>query len=285
MLPPKMREGEGIPRLFGPSRPEALEDAIRRLPPGPLRPADYQVPGFELFSDWDIACHYAPFDHVEFSACVVVVAINPGTAQAASAFAAARDALWAGETWADAQRIAKQSAAFTGPLLTNLVRMLDSIELPQRLEEAGICSVSSSRALFARDRTELHATYCVRYPVIVDGRDYWGRHPVLLRSPLLRPFLYDVLEPELRALPRAVVVPLGRIAGEAVAALVEAGSVPIERCLFGLPHPSGTNGHREEDFERARDELSYQLKAWFGSVGQAAKRPQVSAQSTSLESR
>ncbi len=275
-----MRE-EGFPRWL--SEPKVLEDAVRQLRPGPLQPADYQVPEFELFSEWDIACHYAPFDHVEPAAKVVLVSINPGMAQATAAFAAARDALWGGASWTDAQRVAKRNVAFTGPLLTNLVRMLDSIELPQRLEEAGICSVSSSRALFARERTELHATYCVRYPVMVDGRDYWGRRPMLLRSPLLRPFLYDVLEPELRELPQAVVLPLGRIAGEAVAALVEAGSLPIERCLFGLPHPSGTNGHREEDFERAQHELSYQLKAWFGSHAPAP--PQVSAPGTSLESR
>ncbi len=279
-----MREGGGLPRSLAPAAPEVLEDAVRRLPAGPLSPADYRVPEFEIFSDWDIACHYAPFDHVETSAAVAVVAINPGMAQAASAFASARDALLAGATWAEAQRVAKKAVAFTGPLLTNLVRMLDSIELPERLAEAGICSVSSSRALFARERTELHATYCVRYPVAVDGRDYGGRRPVLLRSPLLRAFVYEVLEPELRMLPEAVVVPLGRIAGEAVAALVEAGSLPIERCLFGLPHPSGTNGHREEDFERAREELSYQLNAWFGSLRPAAHGRQVSPQRTSLES-
>lgn len=252
--------------LPGPSA-ERLQAIISRLPPGPLLASDYRVPELELFSEWDIACHYAPFDHVERAARVAIVGINPGVTQALLALAAARDALWSGAPWEQAQRAAKQASAFRGPLLTNLVRMLDAIDLPRRLEDAGVCRVDSSRELFASERHEVHATYCVRYPVAVNGRDYAGRRPLLLRSPKLRAFVFDLLGPELREVPDAMVVPLGRIAGEAVAALVAAGELRAERCLFGVPHPSGTNGHREADFGRAREELSRALRDWFAERG------------------
>lgn len=259
---------------------DVIATLVRRLPPGPLHVQDYRRPELAIFSDWDIGCHYAPFDHVEPAARVVLVGINPGVDQALAAYAAARDALWSGGSWDEAQRAAKHASVFRGPMLTNLVRMLDSIQLPARLGEAGICLVASSRELFEADARAVHATYCVRYPVAVNGRDYTGRRPRLLRSPQLSQFVFAVLEPELRLLPDAVVIPLGRVAGEAVAALVEMGALDVARCLFGVPHPSGANGHREEDFERARDELAAQLRIWFGQSG----RPSRPARAASLES-
>ncbi len=280
-----MEEGLGLlRRLSSAAALEGLVAATRALPPGRLGAADYRVPAFELFADWDIACHYAPFDHFEPAARVALVGINPGTAQASAAFAAARDALWAGTSWAEALRRAKRTAAFSGPMLTNLARMLDAIELPRRLTEAGAPEVSRARALFGTDRTEVHCTYCVRYPVAVNGRDYTGRRPLLARSPQMLAFVREVLEPELASVPNAIVIPLGRIAGEAVSTLVEAGRLDGERVLLGLPHPSGTNGHREQDFERVREELRQGLRRWFGRRPAAAAGARMPLPPASLES-
>lgn len=238
-----------------------LQAAILRLPPGRLRPADYRIPEFEIFADWDIACHFAPFDHVERGAAAVVVGVNPGAAQATAAFEAARDALWAGADWEAAQRRAKRSAAFMGPLRSNLVRMLDGIGLPEWLARSGR-GAAGAAALFAPDAGQLHVTYCVRYPIAVNGRDYTGRRPVLLRSPRLRAFVFDVLGPELASLPDTAVIPLGRLAADAITELVAAGFIDAGRCLIGLPHPSGANGHREQDFALARDDLAGRLRGW-----------------------
>ncbi len=259
--------------------PVRLEDALRRLPPGPLRPSDLRVAALQLFADWDIDCHYAPFDHVERRASLVLVGINPGLAQAANALGAARDALWAGASWEEAQRASGGTGAFEGPLLTNLVRMLDELGLPRLLAGAGVCFVRTTRELFASGRHELHVTHCVRYPVAVSGRDYTGRRPVLLRDPRLNAFVFGVLGPELAQVPGALVAPLGRVAAEAVEALVAAGRLEAGRCLLGLPHPSGANGHREADFERARPGLTRTLRAWF--EGRTAAMP---VQPASLES-
>lgn len=261
-------EQGGVPRLDG----GALVAAIRRLPRGRLRPADYRVPAFEIFSEWDISCHFAPFDHVEREAAAVVVGVNPGAAQAVTAFEAARDALWTGSDWEAAQRVAKRSAAFTGPVRSNLARMLDAIGLPEWLSQSG-SGATTAAELLAPGSGQLHVTYCVRYPVAVNGRDYTGRRPLLLRSPRLRAFVFGVLGPELASLPGTAVIPLGRMAADAITALVAEGYVDAGRCLIGLPHPSGANGHREEDFSRSREELAARLRAWLRPPGEAWAAP------------
>jgi len=67
----------------------------------------------------------------------------------------------------------------------------------------------------------------------------------------------------LRAIPAALVIALGTCAADGLAELVAAGALDPARCLIGLPHPSGANGHRHARFARVRDALSGQVAAWF----------------------
>lgn len=245
----------------------AYEPLVAALPDGRLDPADVFRPEFLLWSEWDIACHWAPLDHVPARPSLVLVGVNPSTEQALAAFTAARDALRAGASWARAQETASRGAAFGGPLRTNLVHMLDAIGL------ATVHGVETVGALIDRPDA-VHVTNAVRHPVTVLGRDYDGRRPLLLRYPRLAAYVHQVLAPELASLPDAIVVPLGRIAGEAVARLVEEERLEMARCLLGMPHPSGANGHREADFGRARVELALQVEHWFARhpVGQGELR-------------
>lgn len=236
---------------------DARAQLVAALPDRALGPPDVLTPELRIWGEWDIACHWAPFDHVPAHASMVLVGVNPGIDQALTAFTAARDALRAGAGWHAAQDAAKRSAAYTGPLRTNLLHMLDEIGLAQAL------GVTSAASVIGRPASPVHLTYAVRHPVSVLGRDYDGRRPQLLRYARLAAYVFEVLGPELEALPEAIVVPLGRIAGEAVAALVEAGRLDTEQCLLGMPHPSGANGHRESDFGRARLELRLQVEHWF----------------------
>jgi hypothetical protein len=239
---------------------EALERfvaAIRRFPPGELTAANVTSDDLRLFGTWDLAAYYAPFDHLEEDARVVLVATAPPLSQAITAHRAARDALWSGVRREEAWRRASLAARPRGTFRTNLVHMLDGLGLAEAM------GVPTMRQELEGASSRIHFTYCVRYPVLVNDLDYSGRRPKLLRYPPLRRFVDEVLSRELAQIPDAIVIPVGRVAGEAVASLIDDGRVELARCLLGVPNPSGANGHREQDYERSRDELRLQLSAWF----------------------
>jgi hypothetical protein len=70
---------------------------------------------------------YAPFDHVNMAADVVIVGITPGRQQMRNALMEARRLLREGRSEAEAMEAAKVFASFSGPMRANLVAMLDSI--------------------------------------------------------------------------------------------------------------------------------------------------------------
>ena len=231
--------------------------AIAGLPPGRLRPSDVTIPALELFGTWDTACYYAPLDHLELSARVVLVSVCPPLGLAVSAHEAARDAIQAGLSRVEAWRRAALAAGPSGTFRTNLTRMLDDLGVASGL---GLDTVAEA---MGAESGLVQMSYCVRYPLLVNDRDYTGRRPRLLGWPATRAFVEGLLAPDLESRPEALVIPLGRIAAEAVGTLIESGRVSVDRCLLGVPNPSGANGHREDDFERSRYELTMQVAAWF----------------------
>lgn len=70
---------------------------------------------------------YAPFDHVNPDARVVLVGITPGRVQALEAIGTARRCLLAGMSESEACERAKSAASFAGPMRSNLVLLLDHI--------------------------------------------------------------------------------------------------------------------------------------------------------------
>ena len=107
---------------------------------------------------------YAPFDHINTSARVVIVGMTPGRFQAANALRAARRALLEGRSVAEAAAAAKTFASFSGePMRTNLVRMLYLIGVGQWL------GLASTASLWSENGDLVHFTSALRYPVFVDG--------------------------------------------------------------------------------------------------------------------
>ncbi len=219
------------------------------------------VPAFELAREGRLAVYYAPFDYVEGRAKVTLVGITPGFRQMEIALRRSRDALLAGD-WAAAEIRArvKYEASFAGPIRRNLIAMLDGIGLPAAL------GIASSWALYGERRDLLHTSAVVRYPVFVDGADWTGHTPPVRSSPLLREYARGLLPEELRAAGGALIVTLGKCASDAVRVLLDDDALDPARCLIGLPHPSGANGHRKAQYERVREGLSARVAAWFGEA-------------------
>lgn len=66
---------------------------------------------------------YAPFDHINRDARIVIVGMTPGAHQAQQALAAAREALLRGKSAEDAARIAETHASFSGEPVDSSNRM------------------------------------------------------------------------------------------------------------------------------------------------------------------
>jgi len=200
--------------------------------------------------DGDWATYYAPFDHVNLNARVVLVGITPGLQQAGNGLKALQAELRSGTPLPRALEIAKGFASFSGPMRQNLIDLLDSIGLPALL------GISSAAQLFD-DRADLvHYTSALRYPVTLKGANYGGS-PGITTAAYTRNELHWFAE-ESAALPRAVFIPLGPAVTAALEALTDTGQLDATRVLAGLPHPSGANAERIAYFvgRKPRESLS-----------------------------
>jgi len=184
-----------------------------------------------------IAISYAPFEHIQDRARIVLVGITPGAQQASNALIEARRQLVAGADNATALKAAKTFASFSGAMRSNLVSMLDHIGVSQWL------GLGSTSALWS-DRTDLvHFTSAIRYPAFIDGKNYNGQ-PAMSAVPLLKDILIRCLAEEARALSGALWIPLGPVAEQGVTLLVREGIIGHSKVLSGLPHPSPANVER-----------------------------------------
>lgn len=206
--------------------------------------------------DGPIAISYAPFEHIQTGAKLVIVGITPGAQQAANALLELRRRLRTGATDAEALAAAKVFASFSGPMRANLVAMLDHIGV-QRLLGLDTCA-----ALWSESSALVHFTSALRYPVFVDGANFNRQRPILSTPALVR-LLGDCLAEEAEALSTALWVPLGPVATEAVEWIARRGLLPAGSVLSGLPHPSGANAERIAYFlgRKRRESLSIKTNA------------------------
>lgn len=202
-----------------------------------------------LECDGRIMVSYAPFDHVQESARVVIVGITPGAQQASNALLAARHKLRERADEACALASAKVFASFSGPMRSNLIEMLDYVGVNRWL------GLQTTATLWNTDQHLV--TSALRYPVFIGGRNYSGQ-PSMTATPVLRKLLDLYLQEEAIALKGALWIPLGPKATEGITWLIQKGVIPAERVLDGLPHPSGANAERIAYFvgRKRREALS-----------------------------
>jgi hypothetical protein len=186
----------------------------------------------------NLAVYYAPFEYLNPSARVALVGITPGPTQMANAISRARVAIQAGSSPADAVRLAKETAGFSGePLRTNLVNQLNDWGVHKWL------GLSSAAELFGPARHLVHTTSLLRFPVFRDGKKYEGT-PDMTRHPMLRRLLLEHFVREIEQLPQAVFITLGPKVAGVIEALVADGVLSADRVVTGMLHPSGENGYR-----------------------------------------
>lgn len=196
-----------------------------------------------------LSVSYAPFEHINPRARIVILGITPGIQQAANALIEVRRLLCAGAESSVALSGAKSFASFSGPMRSNLVSILDFVGLANWL------GVPSTQELWAPGNEVVHFTSALRYPILINGSNYAG-NPSMTRTPILRRWLRQCLAEEAQVLQKSVWVPLGPKPAEATALLIKDGLLNRSLVLDGLPHPSGANAERISYFlgrkERSR---------------------------------
>jgi len=229
---------------------------VRALPDGSLDPAHLLVNDLLLAEEGRTRIYWIPFERLNSGAQLIIVGLTPGMSQMEEAFTAARDALRLGMARDEVLAAVDRAASFAGVMRTNMVRMLDLIGLPEAL------NVRSTEDLFGSSEELVHTTSALRYPVFVNGKNYSGGSPAVDRSPLLTSYVVKTLEPELAAVPNALVLPLGKATEGCLRMLIDGGSLDEERCVFGFPHPSGGNGHRVRQFRENEQLLRAKIERW-----------------------
>lgn len=185
---------------------------------------------------------YAPFDHVNLGARIVIVGLTPGRQQATNALRAAKQAIIAGESLDQAAKSAKVFASFSGVMRVNLVKLMDSVGLATTL------GIQSTESLWTEHSQLVHFASALRYPVFIDGENWSGSQPDALRSSVMRIWLEQYTGQELNALPRAILVPLGPKVSAMLDHLANIGLIKASQILTGLPHPAGSNAERIKYF-------------------------------------
>ncbi|CAH0525416.1 hypothetical protein [Vibrio hippocampi] len=206
----------------------------------------------ELYRDSKVNVHYAPFEHINRKAKIVLCGITPGKTQAIEALSIAKTHLISGSSIELAQEKAKAAASFKG-LRDRLVEMLDLVGLNMRL------GIDSSADLFGAKSDIVHYTSALRYPVTRDNGDNYNGAPKLESIDYLVSMLDTYLAEEIRAVgPDCLWLPLGKQADEALRYMVKTGHLKDAQLLSGLPHPSGSNQERIKYFlgKKAKAELS-----------------------------
>jgi hypothetical protein len=199
-------------------------------------------------SDRLVRTYYAPFDHVNTEARLVLVGITPGREQMNNALRAARLAMIRGLDDSQVIAHAKQAASFSGPMREKLIEMLDHYGFNTRL------GIHSCRELWGDANHMVHFTSALRNPVFCTKKgkedNYTGGSPTLSTYAGFRAALGDLRE-ELLSVPKALVLPLGDKVASVIQTLVDTGDLPADRVLnlagkvVEFPHPSGANGETQ----------------------------------------
>jgi Uracil DNA glycosylase superfamily len=209
----------------------------------------WEADGLELY--------YAPFDHTNQEARVVLVGITPGAYQMRQALAVGAQLAASDLSEDEVLAACKASASFSGPMRNLLVTMLDEVGVAKGL------GLASTASLWDSDQQLASFTSTICYPTFVGGQNYSGESPRIDRVPILREFAQRILRADLILTPDALIVPLGKRPTEWVGRLVDSDQINAERCLLGMPHPSPGNAHRARQFAERRASLRQQVATYF----------------------
>jgi len=219
------------------------EETINRI--NKINKRNLLVPDLLIGKEADLEVFYAPFEYLNRKAKVVITGITPGYIQMENAY----KSFVINKTNKDRFKIVKDSSSFSGPMRKILIKYLDEIKLNEFLE------INSCESLFNENSNLLHSTSLIKYPVFKNKKNYTGYSPEIFSSSLLKRVLLENYTEEIYKLDNPVIIPLGKAVEKVLLNLSKKGLISKDECLFGFPHPSPANGHREKQFREKKQHL------------------------------
>ena len=187
-----------------------------------------------------LECFYAPFEHVNHSAKIVLIGITPGRTQMNRALAAAAQSIKAGSNISEAITEVKRVGSFSGSMRSNIVNTLNKLGYQKKL------SMDCSSELWSSKNNIVNFCSLLKYPVFLKGKDY-NKNPNPFKVNELKSLLIDGFAKDLQAIPStAELVPLGDFVADILSELDSLNLVPqhinrFEGKVIAPPHPSGAN--------------------------------------------
>ena len=171
----------------------------------------------KLYSDSKLSVYYAPFEHINTKAKVVICGITPGKTQSTQALETAKIGLIAESELVKIQEKAKQAASFKG-FRKPLSAMLDLVGLNKKL------NIETCNELFSSKADLVHYTSTIRYPVVLANGNNYNGTPKVCNHAFLQKMLDKYLAEEVTALgPDCLWIPLGKASTEGLEYLVDKG--------------------------------------------------------------
>lgn len=217
------------------------------------------ISDFLLAKESDIEIYYCTHnEYINKEAKVFIIGITPGFQQMNKSIAVARTCLEKNLSFDESAYICKREARFFGIIRRNIIQMLDDLDLNTVLH------LGSCEELFSDKDFLLHTTSLIPYAVFINGKNYTGHSPRILKNELLTLFLETYFKPQAAQLQNALIIPLGKGVEEVLSRYTREGIIKEENILLGFPHPSGANGHRLQQFSKNKERMKETIRAFFG---------------------
>jgi hypothetical protein len=191
---------------------------------------------------YGIEIFWAPFDHVNRDARLVIIGVTPGPNQALRSYRAVQMATARGAApQAELEKI-KAESSFRGEVIEpNLMSLLEHSGLAER---AGIENIDH---LWTREAFKVHFTSTIRYPTFING-ELFNNQIDSLGHPELKKYVETYLAEELASVPSdAKIVALGQKGPRIVRHAANVAGIDARR-VVALPHPSGSATGAVRDF-------------------------------------
>lgn len=204
----------------------------------------------------EIEIYYAPFDYINLDASIIIIGITPGWTQMEKSFKTIIKELTKNTDFSLALKKVKSECSFAGSMRSNLIKMLDDLELDKKL------NIQSTSELFKIENSFLHSTSVIKYPVFNNGKNYTGSNPSPQKSEVLWEQIEKLFIPEIKEFKGKLIIPLGKSVSEILLKIQSENKLNDNFILNGFPHPSGANGHRAKQFESNKESMKEIIKEW-----------------------
>lgn len=239
-----------------------LEKYINKIADLPLKEsysrAEILSSDFLMARENNIEIYYCTHnEYINKKAKVFLIGITPGFQQMNKSIAVARKCLEDNISVDDIPYICKREARFFGIIRKNITQMLDELGLNIMLE------LESCEELFGDKDFLLHTASLIPYAVFVNGKNYAGHSPKILKNELLTHYLEEYFKPQAAELQNALIIPLGKGVEEVLSPYIQEGIFKNENIVLGFPHPSGANGHRLHQFNSNKEKMKRTVNDFF----------------------